>query len=77
MSHRYMVSVNDEVAKFLLSSSKKKHKSISNIIQELINEALELREDFYLSTLAEEAEKRAKGKPLISAEEVWKKCNLE
>lgn len=77
MAHRYMVSVDDDVAKFLLASSKKKHKSISSVIQELINEAIELREDFYLSKLAEEAEKRAKGKRLISAEDVWRKCNLE
>jgi predicted DNA-binding protein len=77
MSHRYMVNVDDDISAFLQKSSKKKHKSISSLILELINEALELREDYYLSQLAEEAEKRSEGKPLISAEEVWRKCDLK
>ena len=77
MSHRYMVNVDDDIAAFLQKSSKEKHQSISSLIQELVQEALELREDYYLSQLAEEAEKRAKGRPLISAEEVWRKCDLE
>lgn len=76
MAHRYMVSVDDDVAKFLATSSKKKHKSISSLIQELINEAIELREDYYLSKLAEEAEKRAEGKTPIPAEVLWKELGL-
>ena len=76
MSHRYMVSVDDDVARFLAASSKKKHKSISSLIQELIKEAIELREDYYLSKLAEEAEKRAEGKIPIPAEVLWKELGL-
>lgn len=36
----------------------------------------ELGEDIYLSKLAEEAEKRAKGKSPISADRVWKALDL-
>lgn len=77
MSQRYMVSVNDQLSNFLVKSSKKNHKSISGLIVELVNEALEARDDYYLSKLAEEAERRAEGKPTIPAEEVWRKCGLE
>ena len=76
MTHRYMVNVNDEIAKFLLKSSKKNDKSISSVIVELMNEALELREDYYLSKLAEEAEKRSEGKSPIPAEVLWKELGL-
>lgn len=72
-----MVNVNDRLANFLVESSKKDHKSVSSLIVELINEAVELREDYYLSQLAEEAEVRSEGKPTIPAEEVWRKCGLE
>lgn len=77
MGKRYMVNVDDRLANFLVKSSKKDHKSVSGFILELVNEAIELREDYYLSKLAEEAEKRSEGKPMISAEEVWRKCGLE
>ncbi|MGH2638077.1 MAG: hypothetical protein ACRDF4_02130 [Rhabdochlamydiaceae bacterium] len=57
--------------------AKKEETSLSNITQELVEQALEMREDIYLSRLAEEAEIRAKGKPTISAEKVWKQLGLE
>jgi len=72
-----MVSVNDQLGNFLITSSKRNNKSISGFIVELVNEALESRDDYYLSKLAEEAERRAEGKPTIPAEEVWRKCGLE
>lgn len=74
---RYMVTVNPETSFYLMNISKQTHKPISGIISELINEALELREDYYWSKQAEEAERKAKGKRRIPAEEVWKKCDLE
>ncbi len=77
MAHRYTVNVNEEIDHFLVSYSKKKHQSISSIIQELINEAIELREDFYWSKVANEAEKRAKGQPTIPAEVLWKELGLQ
>lgn len=74
---RYMVTVNPETSVCLLNISKHEHKSIAGIISELINEALELREDYFWSKQAEEAERKAIGKRRIPAEEVWKKCDLE
>jgi hypothetical protein len=50
--------------------------SLSNITQELVEQALAMREDIYLSRIAEEAEIRAKGKSRISAEKVWKELGL-
>jgi predicted DNA-binding protein len=73
---RYMVTVNPETSVFLNNISKNTHKPISGIISELINEALELREDYYWSKQAEEAENKSIGKRRIPAEEVWKKCDL-
>jgi len=75
-NERYMVTVNSETAHTLRAHSKYKNISISKVIGNLINEALEIEEDMYWSKIAEEAEKKAEGKPLISAEEVWKKCGL-
>ncbi len=74
---RYMVTVSPDTSINLLNISKKNNKSISSIISELINEALELKEDYYWSKLAEEAEIRSQGQKRIPAEEVWKKCGLE
>jgi hypothetical protein len=51
--------------------------SLSNVAQELVEEALEMREDIYLSRLADEAEERSKGKPRIPAHVVWKELGLE
>lgn len=57
--------------------AKKKDTSLSNITQELVEQALEMREDIYLSRVAEETEIRAKGKARIPAEKVWKELDLE
>lgn len=57
--------------------AEKEDTSLSNITQELVEQALEMRDDIYLSRIAEEAEIRAKGKERISAEKVWKELDLE
>lgn len=76
-SCRYMVTVNDpKLSKFLVSSSKRDHKSISRTIMELMQEAMELREDYELSKIADEAWERNKDKPFTPAGEVWKLCDL-
>jgi hypothetical protein len=67
-SRRINVSFNPKTAQALARISKKKEMSLSHVAQELVEEALELREDIYLSKLAEEIEKRAKGKPSVSAD---------
>ena len=57
--------------------AEKEDASLSSITQELVEQALEMREDIYLSRIAEEAETRAKGKARIPAEKVWKELDLE
>lgn len=57
--------------------AKREDTSLSNITQELVEQALEMREDIYLSRIAEDAEIRAKGKASIPAEKVWKELDLE
>lgn len=74
---RINVSFKPQTAQALLRLSKKNETSLSHITQELVEEALELREDIYLSRLAEEAEKRAKGKPSVSADKLWKNLRLK
>lgn len=74
---RYNFTCDEEMANALKALAEYEDKSISAVAKELIAEALELREDFYLSKLAEAAEKASKGKPTKTHEEVWGKANLE
>jgi len=73
---RINVSFRPKVVQALTRLSKKNEMSLSQVAQELVEEALELREDIYLSKLAEEAEKRAKGKSPVSTEKLWKALDL-
>ncbi len=74
---RINVTFKPKTAQALTRLSKKREMSLSHVAQELIEEALELREDIYLSKLADEAEKRAKGKPSVSADKLWKDLRLQ
>lgn len=74
---RINVTFKPEVVRTLSMLSEKYHTSLSNITQELVEEALALREDLYFSKLAEDAEKRAKGKPAVAADKLWKELGLE
>jgi len=74
---RINVSFKPKIARALTRISKKNETSLSQVAQELVEEALELREDIYLSKLAEEAEKRAKGKPSVSADKLWEELRLQ
>lgn len=74
---RINVSFKPKIAQALTRLSKKHATSLSHVAQELVEEALELREDIYLSKLAEEAEKRAKGKPSVSADKLWKELRIQ
>lgn len=74
--HRICISLDPELNKDLESLSKKNRKSLSGLVIDLIHEALDFREDAYLSRLADEAEERAKGKPTVSAEELWKELGI-
>jgi hypothetical protein len=73
---RINVSFKPIVVQALTRISKRDEVSLSHVAQELVEEALELREDIYLSRLAEEAEKRAKGKPSVSADKLWRNLRL-
>lgn len=48
----------------------REHKSVSSLVRELTLEALELREDFYLSKLADRLDKE--GVKTYSHDEAWK-----
>ncbi len=74
---RYMVTVDHNTEMFLKGVSEKKHQSISGLIMELIGEAIELRDDYYLSKLAEKVEKRSEGKKRIPADVLWKELDLQ
>lgn len=73
---RINVSFRPKTAQTLTRISRKMEISLSHVAQELVEEALELREGIYLSKLAEESEKRAKGKQSVSADKLWKDLNL-
>ena len=73
---RINVSFKPKTVQTLTRISKKNEISLSQVAQELVEEALELRADIYFSKLAEEAEIRAKGKSPISADKLWKDLNL-
>jgi hypothetical protein len=74
---RFTVSVDEKTAGCLNMTAKHQHKPISGLIYELITEALEMREDMYWSKVAEEAEKKAEGKPTVPAEVLWKELGIE
>lgn len=73
---RIQVNFDDETVAILSSISKKKKISISKVTIDLVNEALEMREDIYLSKLAEEAEEKFKDSIPIPAEVLWKELGL-
>ncbi len=79
MSSKYRrinISFKLKIVQALTRISKKNEISLSQAAQELVEEALDLREDINLSKLTEEAEKRAKGKSPISADKLWKELDL-
>ena len=75
--YRVCVSMDEDLGKELKSLSKKKHQSISGVIVDLVREALDFREDAYLSRLADEVEERAKDKTPVSAEDLWKELGIK
>ena len=63
------VTFEPKLSEQIGSLAKQEHKSASKLITELVSEALERREDMYLSGLAEQRE--TKGQESISHEEAW------
>lgn len=74
---RVNVTFRSDILKAVSLLADKKDLSLSSMTQELVEQALELREDVYLSQLADVAEKRAKGKKTIPADRLWKKLGLK
>lgn len=67
---RINVTFENEVAGLIASIANAEDKSMSMIVRELTLEALELREDLYLSKLAEKID--TKNAKIISHDEAWK-----
>jgi hypothetical protein len=67
---RINVTFANEENGLIASIAEAENKSMSMIVRELTLEALELREDFYLSKLAEKVDN--KGSKTISHDEAWK-----
>ncbi len=71
---RLNITFNEADAVILASLAKQEKKSISRLAKELILEALDRREDFALSALADarEEETSKKAQKRISHENAWK-----
>lgn len=75
--HRVNVTFRPDILKAVSLLADKKEMSLSSMTQELVEQALELREDIHLSQLADAAEKKAKGKKTVPADRLWKKLGLK
>lgn len=71
---RINVTLNPSDVEVMQILCDKKNLSMSSLAKKMIEDWLEEYEDILLAKRAEEAEKRAEGKPTHSFEEVWKKC---
>ncbi len=71
---RINVTLNPDDIEVMQILCQKKKLSMSSLAKKIIEEWLEEYEDLLLARRAEEAEKRAEGKPTHSFDEVWKKC---
>lgn len=69
---RINIALSHELRGVLLAVSSAKRKSLSAFAKELIEDALERREDIYFSELSEKREKRSKKR--LSHEEFWKRA---
>jgi predicted DNA-binding protein len=67
---RVNVTMKPSTMDILSFLAKKQHKSLSGMAKELILEAINHREDFYLSSIAEAQE--AKSTKTIPHDEAWK-----
>jgi hypothetical protein len=71
---RVNVTFEKQIAGVLAHLAKQEHKSVSSVVRDLALEALELREDYYLSKLSEKIDKP--GAKRFGHDEVWKKYGL-
>ena len=55
---RINVTFEEDSAKVFMMMAKKQHKPVASIVRDLALEALELKEDFFLSKMAEKLDKK-------------------
>ncbi len=67
---RINVTFEQATANMLVDLAKQEHKSISSLVKELALEALEMREDLYLSKIAENLDR--KDSKTYTHKDVWK-----
>ena len=67
---RINVTFEEVTTSLLTQLAHKEHKPIARLVRELALEALEMREDFYLSKLAEKLD--TKGAKTYGHDEAWK-----
>ncbi len=67
---RVNVTLEESTSIILTQMAQKENKSVSSLVKELTLEALELREDLYLSKIAEKLDK--KDSKIYSHEQAWK-----
>lgn len=68
---RINVVVDKSIFSIIETMAKEKGVSMSMVTKELIHEALEINEDIYLASFAEEREKTFNKDMSLSHEEVW------
>jgi len=67
---RVNVSFEDSTVDILSQIAKSRDQSIASLVRELVLEALDMHEDYHLSKLADERDR--KGVKTFTHEEVWK-----
>lgn len=67
---RINVTFEETTAGFLSTLARQEHKSVASLVRELTLEALEMREDFHLSKLAEKID--VKDVKTYTHDDVWK-----
>jgi len=67
---RINVTFEEAMARFLSHLANQEHKSVASLVRELALEALEMREDLYLSKVAEKLDK--KGSKTYGHDDAWK-----
>jgi len=68
---RINITVSDEIAAILSKTAKQSKKSISRVALELIEWAIEEREDMYFSKISDEL-MRSNPKFIPNSEDIWK-----
>ncbi len=67
---RINVTFEEVTVGLLAQLAHQEHKSVSRLVRELALEALEMREDLYLSKVASELDKE--GVQIVSHDDAWK-----